>query len=167
MHTAMQYENPFSESESDRREIWEVLVRHDFEAFIVGDWSMMEPDFWQEGFSGIDARYEPDPLNWRLTFPSVASYRDEWLRQAEDFASVRLEGTSVLHFLYDSCDLCDVEINGARAIARKKFDGSATTTAGNEITLRFQSVYQMVRRNDKWLIEGFVGYLPNPMPANR
>jgi hypothetical protein len=140
-------------------------MRRDFEAFVAGDWSMVEPDFWEVGFCGIDARNEAEPSQWRLTFPNVDTYRDEWLRQVREFAPVRLVGTSVLQFLYDSSQLEDIEIVAQRALARKKFSGSAQTVDGKEIVLRFQTLYQLARPTDRWLIAGFVGYLPNPMPT--
>jgi hypothetical protein len=158
-------QNPFATHDTDRYEIWEMLMRRDFEAFVTGDWSMVEQDFWTEGYCAIDAQKEPDPTQWRLNFPNVTTYRDEWLRQSREFSPVRLQGTSVLQFLYNSCRLEAIEIVGDRAIGCKKFDGVATTTTGEQIVLRFQSLYQMIRRSERWLIAGAVGYLPNPMPA--
>lgn len=158
--------NPFTSTDVDRHAIWEILVRGDFEAFVAGKWSMIASDFWEEGFCGIDAGKEYDPSQWRLTFPDLESYRIEWLRQISQFASVRLIGTDIRKFLYESCRLTEIDIKGDRAIARKAFDGMARTLDGNEIVLSFQSVYQMVRRNERWLIAGFVGYLPNSTPHN-
>jgi hypothetical protein len=162
---SVQPQNPFLEEDADRREIWDILMRRDFEAFVAGDWSMVEPVFWEDGFFGIDARKQAEPSQWKLTFPDVATYRDEWLRQVEEFAPVQLVNTSVLQFLFDSCRLEDIEIAGDRAIARKKFNGTAKTDGEREIVLRFQTLYKLVRRNNSWLIAGFVGYLPNPMPV--
>lgn len=154
--------NPFTESDQDRQEIWNILMVHDFEAFVQCNWSLMEHDFWDEGFFGIDARGSQDPDDWTITFPTLDAYRDEWLRQARQFNGKLLTGTSLIQFLYDSCSLQAIEIAGDRAIGHKKFSGSAITTLGEEIVLAFQSIYQLVRRNGRWLISGFVGYLPNP-----
>jgi hypothetical protein len=152
--------NPFTASDPHRREIWDILMQRDFEAFVAVDWAMIESDFWQEGFCGIDARRSFDPDQWRITFPNLEAYRDEWLRQACEFSSVQLLATTMLEFFFDSCRLHDIEIEQGRAVARKKFNGKAMTVNGEEIILRFQTFYQMVRRGNRWAISGFVGYLP-------
>lgn len=155
--------NPFSASDPDRREIWEMLMTHDFEAFVAGDWSVVEDDFWDEGFCGIHAQKQADPSQWVLAYPNVASYREEWLRQVREFAPVQLEGTTTLEFLYQSCRLDEIDIKGNRAIGRKKFNGTAKAINGEEILLRFQSMYNLIHIQDRWLIAGFVGYLPYPL----
>lgn len=158
--------NPFSASDPDRREIWEMLMTHDFEAFVAGDWSAVEDDLWEEGFCGIDAQKQPDPSRWVLAYPNVTSYRDEWLRQVREFAPVQLEGTTILEFLYQSCRLDEIEVKGNRAIGCKKFSGVAKALNGEEIHLRFQSLYKLIRPKNRWMISGFVGYLPIPPPSH-
>jgi hypothetical protein len=155
--------NPFPTTDPVRRGLWEMLVTRDFVSFLAGDWSPMEPDFWAAGFLGIDAKQSSDPARWTLAYPTVESYRDEWLRQARQFARYEFEAVDKLDFLYASSRLDRIEIEGDRALAHKKFDGSATTVDGQEVVLRFQSIFQLVRIDDRWKIAGFVGYLPNPM----
>lgn len=155
--------NPFSEEDEDRHAIWEMLMRRDFEAFVVGDWSIVGNDFWEDAFVGVNAERKHNPDNWRLTFPSLSAYRDEWLRQVREFSAVELRGLSVLEFLYSACQLADIEINGLRAVAHKKFDGQAVTTSGERVVLKFQSLYLLAKHMERWVILGFVGYLPNPM----
>jgi len=155
--------NPFPATDPVRRGLWEMLVTRDFVSFLAGDWSAMEPDFWAAGFLGIDARGSLDPARWTLAYPTVESYRDEWLRQARQFARYEFESVDKLDFLYASSRLDRIEIEGDRALAHKKFDGSATTVDGQEVVLRFQSIFQLARIEDRWKIAGFVGYLPNPM----
>src|SRR4051812_49359797 len=75
-------ENPFSADDPDRRAIWQLLMEHDFEAFVQQDWTIVKDDFANEGFLGIDAGLSIEPDTWKLKYPSVDSYRDEWLRQA-------------------------------------------------------------------------------------
>ena len=74
--------NPFPASDPERRTMWEMLVERDFVAFVNADWSLMADDFWAEGFYGLDAKFSRDPSDWKISFPTVESYRDEWLRQA-------------------------------------------------------------------------------------
>jgi enamine deaminase RidA (YjgF/YER057c/UK114 family) len=153
--------NPFPD-DPDRCEIWDVLMRRDFESFLAADWSMTGPDFLETEFAALSGRLLPDPGEWRLRFPSLASYRDEWLGQAAEFQKIELKDISKLDFLYQSATLREIEITGTRAVARKKFDGTATTTAGAPITLRWQTLYFLRKAEAHWKITGFLGYLPNP-----
>jgi hypothetical protein len=153
--------NPFSQRDTNRREIWDMLMQRDFEAFVAADWSIVENDFWREGFCGIDARGSSDPDQWRINYPDVETYRDEWLRQARDFAVTELVDTTPLDFLFEACRLQEIEISGNHAAAHKKFSGTAITAEGAEIALHFQTFYTLVRRSNRWMISGFVGYMPN------
>ena len=155
--------NPFPWADPERRGLWEMLVQRDFVSFLAVDWSPMEADFWAEGFCGIDARGSADPARWTIAYPTVESYRDEWLRQARQFQRHEFHGIDKLDFLYASSRLDRIEIVGDRALAHKKFDGAATTVGGQEVVLRFQSIFHLTRIEGFWKIAGFVGYLPNPM----
>jgi hypothetical protein len=116
------FQNPFPASDVARHSIWEMLVSRDIDAFLAADWSMVEHDFVEEGFIGIDGRKEISPDKWRLAFPSLTAYRDEWLRQAEDFATQSFaEDTRTA--IFTTTTLEDIEIEGDMALVRKKFDG--------------------------------------------
>ena len=155
--------NPFPATDPERQMLWEMLVNRDFVAFLAADWSVMEPDFCADIFCGIDAHQSADPNQWTISFPTVESYRDAWLQQAADFQQLELAGIDKLDFLFACGRLDRIEITGDRALAHKKFDGSAKTVGGEEIVLRFQSIFQLIHRDGGWKIAGFVGYLPNPM----
>ncbi len=155
--------NPFPPSDAERRGMWEMLVKRDFVSFLAADWSPMEPDFWAEGFLGIDACRSADPARWTIAFPTVESYRDAWLRQAEQFGRYEFREIDKLDFLYASSRLDRIEIVGNKALAHKKFDGAARTVDGQEVVLRFQLIFHLARIEGVWKIAGFVGYLPNPM----
>ena len=72
--------NPFdATADAERHAIWERLVRADCEAFVAGDWSMIERDFDAGGFEGIRCNGSADPARWELAFPDLASYRASWL----------------------------------------------------------------------------------------
>jgi hypothetical protein len=157
--------NPFPATDPEQRVLWEMLVERDFVAFLAADWSMMANDFWAEGFCGIDAGKSSDPMDWKISFPTVESYRDEWLRQAAEFQHVKLAEIDKLDFLFACVRLERIEIIGDRALAHKKFNGAAKTVTGENIELRFQSLFQLIRINGRWKIAGFVGYMPNPMGA--
>ena len=57
----MTTQNPFSETDSDRRYIWDMLVSRDIKAFLNSDWSMVEDDFIYENFIGIDGCRSDNP----------------------------------------------------------------------------------------------------------
>lgn len=154
-------QNPFA-GDPDRHEIWEILMRRDFEAFVAADWSRAEPDFLAEEFQGLDGGRQPDPDRWHLRFADLATYRAEWLAQAADFQKLELQGTTKLDFLFAATSLRDIEITGARAVAHKKFQGRATSTLGVPLVLAWQTLYLLRKVGTRWKITGFVGYLPNP-----
>lgn len=155
--------NPFNGSDADRTSIWEMLVARDTDAFLAGDWNLVAGDFIEEGFMGMSGSSNPD--HWRIMFPDLPSYRDEWLRQAAAFRPVELRGESKSEFLFRSTVLRDIEITGDRAAAHKKFDGRAEKSDGSPVVLNWQSLYWLRRQDGRWRIAGFLGYLPNPMPG--
>ena len=79
-------ENPFA-GDADRAEIWEMLVRRDIAAFVGQDWAMVAGDFDESRFLGIHAHNSANPDDWNAAFPTLAGYRDEWLRQAAETAA--------------------------------------------------------------------------------
>ncbi len=67
------FKNPFSLNDPDRSAIWEMLVTRDIKAFMAADWSMVEDDFVEENFMGIDAGSQGHPDAWRLNFPDLTN----------------------------------------------------------------------------------------------
>lgn len=156
------FKNPFSVSDVTRHAIWEMLVPRDIDAFLAADWSTVEGDFVEEGFIGIDGRHEVSPDRWRLAFPTLAAYRDEWLRQAQDFARQSF-ADDPRTAIFTTTTLEDIEIAGDMALARKKFDGSLRKADGSIDVMRWQTLYYCRLHAGRWKICGFTGYLPNPM----
>ncbi len=158
--------NPFPKEDKNRYEIWEKVVRVDIDAFLAQDWSMCENDFVDENFMGIDARKSANPDSWSLTYDSLEAYRDDWLKQAADFASNEYKDDK-RKALFDATTLRDIEIKGNSAVLHKKFDGSITRVDGVVEPILWQTIYKMKKINDSWKIIGFVGYMPNPMGGNQ
>ena len=156
--------NPFP-NDPDRHEIWEILMRRDFEAFLAADWSLAAGDFLEEEFFGLDGDKVSNPDHWRLRVPDLASYREDWLAQAAEFAATELKGWAKLDFFFQSVVLREIEITGSRAVAHKKFDGAVESIAGEPVRILWQTLYFLKKRDGRWRITGFVGYLPNPMPG--
>jgi len=156
------FKNPFPASDAARHSIWEMLVARDIDAFLAADWSMVEHDFVEEGFLGIDGRKQVSPDKWRLAFPTLSAYRDEWLRQARDFATQSFS-EDTRSAIFTTTTLEDIEIEGGMALVRKKFDGGLTKADGTRDVMQWQTLYYCRLHEGLWKICGFTGYLPNPM----
>lgn len=154
--------NPFPPEESDRHEIWEKVVKVDIDAFLAQDWEMCAGDFLEEHFIGIDAQKGNNPDNWTLTYPTLESYKNDWLRQAKAFANATYQEDKRAA-LFNATTLTNIEIAGDSALLHKKFDGSITKSDGEILPIRWQTLYKMKRVAGVWKISGFVGYMPNPM----
>ncbi len=154
--------NPFPENDPARRAIWEMLVPRDIDAFLAADWSMVAGDFVEEGFIGISGNRDPNPDNWTLAFPNLSAYRDEWLRQAEDFRkSTYAEDPRTA--IFTTTTLEEIEIAGETALVRKKFAGGIRKPDGELDVMQWQTLYYCRFHQGRWKISGFTGYLPNPM----
>lgn len=158
------FANPFPASDPDRRAIWEMLVERDITAFLAADWSMVAKDFVAEAFLGIDGRKTARPADWRLAFPTLDAYREEWLRQARDFAETEF-AEDPRQAIFATTTLESIEIADGAALARKMFDGAIQKADGTRDVLKWQTLYQCRFHEGRWKICGFTGYLPNPMGA--
>lgn len=153
--------NPFA-NDPDRHAIWEMLVERDIEAFLARDWARVEGDFDVEAFFGLNAHFKPDPDQWTMAFPDLATYRDEWLRQAEETAATPY-AEPLRPAIFRATDLSVIEIAGPRALARKKFNGVIARADGGQDKLDWQTLYICARRGGRWRIASFVGYMPRVM----
>ncbi|MGY4748960.1 hypothetical protein ACVNHC_03760 [Pannonibacter sp. Q-1] len=156
------FQNPFPATDEARHAIWEMLVPRDIDAFLAADWSMVAHDFVEDGFIGISGNREADPDKWTLAFPNLAAYRDEWLKQAHDFAA-QTYGEDPRSAIFTTTTLEEIEISGETALVRKKFDGGIKKTDGTLDVMRWQTLYYCRLHEGSWKISGFTGYLPSPM----
>lgn len=148
---------PFPD-DPDRHAIWEMLVPRDIAAFVSADWAMVAGDFIESGFTGLHAHKSSDPVDWTLAFPTLATYRDEWLRQAAaskatDYAEDLEAG------IHRATRLDEIEITGDAALARKRFSGEIRLADGTADRLNWQTLYICRREAGRWKIAGFVGYM--------
>ena len=161
----MQYDqNPFSPEDKERHEIWEKVVKRDIDAFLAEDWTLCQEDFVDTYFMGIDAQKHDNPDSWRLTYPSLEAYKNDWLRQAKVFADASY-AEDKREALFRATTLTDIEIRGDAALLHKKFDGTIRKTDGEYVPILWQTLYTMQKIEGVWKITGFVGYMPNPMGA--
>jgi hypothetical protein len=141
-----------------------MLVERDIQAFVGGDWARVSGDFLAETFFAVDGRSRDNPDSWRLGLGSLEQYRVSWLEQS---AGMRDAADDLEAQLYDATTLRDIEIEGDRALAHKKFDGQVRRRDGGVELLRWQTLYMCRRVEAGWKVAGFVGYLPNPMGGNK
>ncbi|MBF9235198.1 Rid family hydrolase [Microvirga alba] len=158
--------NPFPPTDEARHAIWEMLVHRDIDAFVAGDWDAHFTDFAPDLFFGIDARFSDNPDSWRVTYADIARYREAWLAGAKELKG-RIDDADLRRSIFALTHLCDIEITGDFALARKKFDGEIRLNDGETVTLRWQTQYFCRRVDGRWRIVGFLGYLPNPMGSSR
>lgn len=152
------YTNPFAIN-SDRYHLWQMLVERDIEAFINGDWLAISGDFLPKQFTAIDANYDPNPDNWRISFATLDDYRSSWLKQSAEMR-VKVDEDNLRAGLIAATDMSQIELKGNTALLHKKFNGQITAKDGQIIDLNWQTLYQCKRVNEEWKIVGFVGYLP-------
>jgi len=153
--------NPFP-NDPDRSAIWTMLVPRDIAAYVAADWSMVEDDFIAGDFMGVHGNGKDNPDGWTISFPDLAAYRDEWLRQAHEGQKVRY-AEDVEAGIHRATSLTEIEIKGERAIAHKKFDGTIKKADGGLDVLNWQTIYFCRKHEGQWKLTGFVGYLPYPM----
>ncbi|MCC5905355.1 MAG: hypothetical protein JJU13_04065 [Balneolaceae bacterium] len=144
--------------------IWQMLVERDIQAFIRADWQMIAGDFIEENFMGIDAGGHENPADWSLKYPTLESYKQEWLKQAREFSRTKwvedLEGA-----LFRVSSLRHIEISGDCALVHKHFSGNITKADGELVPVDWQTLYRCRKSEGKWKIAGFTGYLPHYLPA--
>ena len=157
------FQNPFPPADADRHAIWQMLVARDIDALVSADWSAVAGDFIAGNFTGISGHFQPDPQGYTLAFPTLAAYRTEWLRQAQDFVAARNAGTFAgdpRDAIFAATRLEEIEITGEAALVRKKFDGHLPKSDGSAERMNWQTLYICRREDGRWKIAGFLGYLP-------
>lgn len=154
--------NPFPKGDPDRHELWEMLMRRDFDAFMAQDWSIVQDDFAEDRFFGMHAHFLNDADSWRLQFPDLQSYRDEWVRQARETAAITF-AEPLRDALFRVTNLRDIDLDGDRAVLHKKFNGSIEKADGGALRLNWQTLYFCAKIDGRWKITGFVGYMPHPL----
>lgn len=138
-------------------QIRDVLLTRDIDAFVAADFELARADFDESQFTA----YSGADGVMRLQYPDLESYRADWLAQAETFRGV--DPTVLATQLHAVQRIARLEVNGMRALATKIFDGEIPTPLG-PTTLAW-TTYYFLRADDRkhrWLITGFIGYLPTP-----
>ncbi|HEX6961750.1 MAG TPA: hypothetical protein VF175_07785 [Lacipirellula sp.] len=155
------FANPYDRAvDSDEHALWLALIARDSEAFAAAEWSLCDGDFCHERFEGISAHGSFNPADWTLEYPTVQSYRDDWLRMAKKFNALPLAAISHRELLYTMQSFAKIEVAGDRALVWKQFFAEEPLTDGERYRLRGQSIYRLHRIDGAWRIVGFVGYLP-------
>ena len=152
--------NPFDEADFDRRYIWQRLVAVDSDAFVRGDWLMIEADFDADRFEGIRCGNSLDPDDWKIAFARLDDYRDAWLAASVEFLAKQFVGMSHREAVYRRTRLTQIDIAGDRALAHKEFSGTLKLADGSTLSGSRQTLYRLHRIAGVWKIVGFLGQLP-------
>ena len=123
---------------------------------------LVEGDFVEDRFFGMHAHFLSDADSWRLQFPDVKTYRDEWLRQGRETAATKF-AEPLRDALFRVTNMRDIDIDGDRAVLHKKFNGNVAKADGSVDRLNWQTLYFCARIEGRWKITGFVGYMPHPL----
>ncbi|GAA0193067.1 hypothetical protein GCM10009122_56010 [Fulvivirga kasyanovii] len=150
--------NPYRNSENEKYDIWELLVRRDFDAFLKGDWGIIKDDFIEDDFFGLDCKYSDNPDNWCLTFPDLMTYRNEWERQSREFRKNKFAEDPRLA-LYRSVVLENISIKGGFASVHKYFNGEIALQEADDLKLKWVSIFLLKKFEGNWKIKGFTGYI--------
>ena len=130
--------NPFPAGDSDRHEIWNMLVRRDIEAFATNDWERHAADFLVDGFFGIDAGRSGNPDSWSAAFPDLETYRRDWSGFAAK-SQGRLAPEALREAHFAATTLRDIDVRGDFAVAHKKFDGAVCYDDGERESFDWQT----------------------------
>lgn len=151
-------ENPFPPG-SDEAALWQMLIFRDVNAFAACDWAAHEADFLKDSFLGIAGNKSDRPEGWSPAFPTLDSYRDNWLGDARA-AAARADADTLRAAHFAASRLVKITVNGDLALAIKRFDGEVTYRDGATERLEWQTAYICRRARGRWWIAGFVGFLP-------
>lgn len=153
--------NPFDKHhDTDRYQIWRMLVEIDSDAFAVGDWSLIEKDFDPAHFEGMRAMNSSNPDQWKIVFPKLNDYRDSWLDASREWRKKKFIHLTQREAVYARTRLTQIDITADRALAHKKFLGDIKLEDGSVLTGSRQTLYRMHRQHGHWKIVGFIGQLP-------
>ena len=149
--------NPFPK-DADRGAIWDMLVARDIKAFVKADWNLVAGDFVSANFIGIQANKSANADHWKVGFPNLETYKQEWLRQAQDSASIDyVEDLETA--IHAATRLEQIDFVDDTAMANKKFDGTIKRKSGEPDILNWQTLYLCRKELGQWKIAGFVGYM--------
>jgi hypothetical protein len=152
--------NPFDPAVNpDRHYIWERLIRADTEAFVAGDWSMIEDDFAADRFEGIRCNHSNDPDDWTIVFPRLEDYRVSWLDASAEFLKKKFRDLTPAEAIYRRCRLDRIDLLGDRALVHKKFSGEVPLADGSTLSGNRQTLYRLHRIDNRWKIVGFLGQM--------
>ncbi len=150
------YNNPYPEG-TTQHEIWEVLIKNDFEGFLSKGWDFVKDDFIEDGFFGIDMAKSDNPQNWKLTYPTLGAYRDAWVKDSLDFAGKQFI-SDPREIFYRTTKLENFDFQDNQVLVHKVFNGVLELANGETIELKWRSLF-LLRNKQGWKIAGFCGYM--------
>ncbi|UYV37880.1 glycosyltransferase [Rhodobacteraceae bacterium D3-12] len=155
------FDNPFPPNDTDRHALWEAHMRVDIDAFIAADWDAVVDDFDTANFFAIDAGFSDDPADWTVGFPTLAAYRDTWLRSSAETRE-KADMQNLRHALFSGAKIKRIDFYPDHtAIMHKVFDGNLPLKDGTIEPYAWQSVFTLRKIAGSWKIISFVGYMGN------
>lgn len=139
--------------------IWQLLINRDFTAFCSSNWSLIENDFIKDVFFGIDGKKSQNKQDWSLTFPSLESYKRDWIKQSLEFNS-KIFTKDPLDILFKQTKLSKIEITEDFALVNKEFNAILPVENEKPVVLDWISLFVLQKIESDWKIKSFTGYLP-------
>lgn len=151
-------QNPYRTGTGEH-ELWNLLVRNDFEGFLAKDWERVAGDYIENGFFGIDLGKSRLPENWKLSFPALESYKYAWIKDSHAFEKHPFD-CDPREALYKCSRLEFFDFKGTSALVHKVFNGYIPLKQGGALELKWRSLFLVRKEEDRWRIAGFCGYMP-------
>ncbi|MBW3536946.1 MAG: hypothetical protein KY395_04135 [Actinobacteria bacterium] len=147
-------------TESDARELIEMLWRRDSVACVRGDWDAVSDDFDPDEFIGFVGG--ANGAHWRIGYPTLESYREAWLTGADLFGG-GADPEGATQEALSASTIAEIEVRGRRALVRKNFSGKV---GPSQVSMEGRTYYFCRNDGRRWRITGFAAGFPNLDPPS-
>ncbi len=151
------YTNPFKPN-SEKHEVWNILIKNDFEGFLDQNWEFVASDYLEPGFFGINMNKTSNTELWQLSFPSLASYKNQWINDSIEFKKNNFD-CDPREVFYATTHLENFEFFDNVMMVHKVFDGELPIKNGPSIPLNWRSLFVLRKEHSRWQIASFTGYI--------
>lgn len=152
------FPNPFA-NHPDKAEIWSVVAQRDAEAFATNNWKLHANDFCPDEFYGMTGNNDYNPDNWTLKYENLEAYHQDWIEMRSEFNNDDCK-SPVYDQLLSAITLTDIELKGNLAIVHKTFNGTILMNKGEDIELKWRSMFYLKKKHGRWLVTSLLGFLP-------
>lgn len=149
--------NPYTPG-SNEFSIWEILIKNDFEGYLGKNWAQVEDDYLCDGFFGIDMAKSLFTNNWKLSFPTLESYKLKWIEDSYEFALNEFK-CDPRKILFQTTRLENFDFHENSVLVHKVFDSHLSIAENKFIELNWRSLFLLKKLEGHWRIAGFCGYI--------